>query len=102
MCIAALHVIMKKFCLIVCTFPEYFKTEFLAHLSRSSGWSVVITFHLSSICQHLWRTGSLKNPGPIFFELHVEPSIKGGFKICTDGHAPLTKIAAMPIYGKNT
>ena len=30
----------------------------------------------------------------------MKPSIKGALKICTNGHGPLTKMAAMPIYGK--
>ena len=37
---------------------------------------------------------------PIFFKLHFEPSVKGGFKICANGQGPLIKMAAMPIYGK--
>ena len=41
-------------------------------------------------------------PGPIFFKLHVEPSVKGGLKICSNGCGLLIKMAAMPIYGKNT
>ena len=41
-------------------------------------------------------------PGPIFFKLHMEPSVKGMLKIYTNGHGPLIKMAAMPIYGKNT
>ena len=40
--------------------------------------------------------------GPIFFKLLMEPSVKGGLKICTNGKGPLIKMAAMPIYGKNT
>ena len=38
-----------------------------------------------------------ENPGPISFKLHVEPSVKGGLKICSNGHSPLIKMAAMPI-----
>ena len=43
---------------------------------------------------------SSENPGPIFFKLHVEPSVKEVLKICSNGHGPLIKIAAIPIYGK--
>ena len=43
---------------------------------------------------------SSETPGPIFFKLHVEPSVQGRLKICSNGHGPLTKMAAMPIYGK--
>ena len=35
-------------------------------------------------------------PRPVFFKLHMEPSVKGGLKICTNGHVPLI----MPKYGK--
>ena len=45
---------------------------------------------------------SSESPGPIFFKLPVEPSVKKGLKICTNGHGPLIKMAAMAIYGKNT
>ena len=38
----------------------------------------------------------------IFFKLHVEPSVKKGLKICSNGQVLLIKIDAMPIYGKNT
>ena len=27
-------------------------------------------------------------PGPNFFKLHVEPCVKGGLEICTNGHGP--------------
>ena len=45
---------------------------------------------------------SSETPGPVFFKLHVKPSVKGGLKIYTNGHSPLTMMATMPIYGKNT
>ena len=44
---------------------------------------------------------SSETPGPIFFKLHVNPSVEGGLKICTNGHGPLIKMATMRIYGKN-
>ena len=43
---------------------------------------------------------SSETPSPIFFKLHVEPSVKGGLEICTTSYGPLIKMAAMPIYGK--
>ena len=36
---------------------------------------------------------SSENPGQIFFRLHVEPSVEGGLKICTNGHSLLIKMA---------
>ena len=53
----------------------------------------MITCHSSSV--HTSET-----PGPIFFNLHEEPSVDGGLKICTNSHGLLIKRAAMPIYGK--
>ena len=40
--------------------------------------------------------------GPVFFKLHVEPSVKGGLKIYTNGHSPLIKMTTMPVYATNT
>ena len=45
---------------------------------------------------------SSETPGQVFFKPYVESSVKEGFKIYINGHGPLIKIAAMPIYGKNT
>ena len=41
-------------------------------------------------------------PWPILFKLHVEPCVKGGLKIYTNGHGLFIRMAAMPIYRKNT
>ena len=43
-----------------------------------------------------------ETPGPIFFKLYVELSVKRGMNICTNGHGPFNKMVAMPIYGKTT
>ena len=34
---------------------------------------------------------------PIFFKFHLEPSVDGGVKICTNGHGLSNKMAVMPI-----
>ena len=34
---------------------------------------------------------------PISTKFHVDPTVETGFKVCSNGHAPLT---VMPIYGK--
>ena len=44
---------------------------------------------------------SSETSGPIFIKLHVEPSVKRGLKIYTNGHGLFIKMVAMPIYGKN-
>ena len=38
---------------------------------------------------------------PNFFKVHVEPCVIGGFKICTNGHGPEIKMAALPIYSSH-
>ena len=39
--------------------------------------------------------------GPIEAKSHVEPLWDGGTKVCSNGTGHMTKMAAMPIYGKN-
>ena len=38
---------------------------------------------------------------PIKAKFHVEPPWEGGMKVCINGLGHMTKMAAMPIYGKN-
>ena len=38
---------------------------------------------------------------PIKAKLYVEPPWEGGTKVCINGPGHMTKMAAMPIYGKN-
>ena len=45
---------------------------------------------------------SSKNTVLVFNRFHSGPSVKVGLKICSNGSAPLNKMAAMPIYGKST
>ena len=39
--------------------------------------------------------------GPIEAKFHTEPPWNGGTKVCSNGPGHMTKMAAMPIYGKN-
>ena len=39
--------------------------------------------------------------GPIEAKFHVEPPWDGGTKVCSNGICHMTKLATMPIYGKN-
>ena len=39
--------------------------------------------------------------GPIEAKFHVEPPWDVGMKVCSNGPGHMTKLAAMPIYGKN-
>ena len=38
---------------------------------------------------------------PIEAKFHMEPPWDGGTKVCSNGPGHMTKMAAMPIYGKN-
>ena len=38
---------------------------------------------------------------PIKAKFYVEPPWEGGTKVCINGPGHMTKMAAMPIYGKN-
>ena len=39
--------------------------------------------------------------GPVEAKFHMEPPWDGGTKVCSNGSGHMTKMAAMPIYGKN-
>ena len=38
--------------------------------------------------------------GPIKAKFHVEPPLDGWMEVCSNGIGNMTKISAMPIYGK--
>ena len=44
---------------------------------------------------------SFETTGPIEAKFYVEPSWDGGTKVCSNGPGHMTKMATMPIYGKN-
>ena len=44
---------------------------------------------------------SSETPGPVNAKLHVEHPQEGRTKVCINGPGHMTKMAAMPIYGKN-
>ena len=45
---------------------------------------------------------SLETVGPIEAKFHIDPPWDGGTKVCSYGPGHMTKMAAMPIYGKNS
>ena len=55
----------------------------------------------SSVRQH-FQTSSPETTGPIKLKFHKETPKDAGTKVCSNGPGPMTKTAAMPIYGKNT
>ena len=44
---------------------------------------------------------SCETTGPIVAKFHVEPPWDRGMKVCSNGSGHMTKMATMPIYGKN-
>ena len=44
---------------------------------------------------------SSETTGPIEAKFHVEPPWDGETKVCSNGPGQMTKMAVMPIYGKN-
>ena len=60
--------------------------------------SVVVTL-TSVVRPHLLKTSPLKTRGQ-FSSNHVEPSVRGGLKVCSNSQGPLIKMAAMSRYGK--
>ena len=44
---------------------------------------------------------SLETTRPTEAKFHVEPPLDGWMKACLNGPGHMTKMAAMPIYGKN-
>ena len=55
-----------------------------------------------SYCDHLPFVvhPSVVHHPAICLQFHVEPFVKGGLKIHTNGHSPFIKMATMPIYDK--
>ena len=64
----------------------------LRSLSSSLSWSFSTIFK---------RLNSSETAWPIKAKFYVEPLWEGGTKVCINGPGLMTKMAAMPIYGKN-
>ena len=73
------------------------KTAFVA---RAEGSLVSLSYGKAVVClfSNVISSGTT---GPIEVKFHVEPPWDGGKKVCIWGPGHLTKVAAMPIYGKN-
>ena len=52
-------------------------------------------------CQQCWNIFSSETALPIKAKFYVEPPWEGGTKVYINGPGHMTKMAAMPIYGKN-
>ena len=53
------------------------------------------------VCMSTFSNISSETAGLIKAKFHMEPPWDGGTKVCTNGLGHMTKIAALPIYGKN-
>ena len=77
---------------------------FLAHLSRRLKGELIV-YPCSGVrgrCRPPFsNVFSSETAWPIKAKFYVEPPWEGGTKVCINGPGHMTKMAAMPIYGKN-
>ena len=93
----------SKLVFVVCV-----RLFFLAHLSRSLIGELIV-YPYSGVrrrCRCRCRPPfsnvfSSETAWPIKAKFYVEPPWEGGTKVCINGAGHMTKMAAMPIYGKN-
>ena len=89
------------------TCAGWFASLLLAHLSQRLIWwayrigrpPLTVVRHMSS--SMLFKHLSSETTGPIKVKFHMELLWDGGTKVCSNGPGHITKMAAMPIYGKN-
>ena len=82
---------------------------FLAHLSprltsELIGYPWIRHQSSSSVVRRLFTFSNIfssETAWPIKAKFYVEPPWEGGTKVCINGPGHMTKMAAMPIYGKN-
>ena len=84
--------------------------QLLAHLSQRLTSELIgypwirrlsVRRRLSSVRSHFQTSSPLKTAWPIKAKFYVEPPWEGGTKVYMNGPGHMTKMAAMPIYGKN-
>ena len=79
---------------------------FLAHLSRRLIGELIVypcsgVRHCCRRCPPFSNVFSSITTWPIKAKFYVEPPWEGGTKVYINGPGHMTKMAAMPIYGKN-
>ena len=52
------------------------------------------------VCMYVCQTSSPKKPPGQSVKFHMEPPRDGETKVCSTGPGHMSKMAAMPIYGK--
>ena len=53
------------------------------------------------MCVNIFKRLLLRTTGPLEAKFHMESPCNGRMKVCSNGPGHMTKMAAMPIYGKN-
>ena len=75
-----------------------YPTIFSSPEAKAQWWA----YMMSSVCSvSTFSNISSETTQPIKAKFHVEPPWDRGMKVCSNGPGNMTKIAAMPIYGKN-
>ena len=89
-------------------FPSVLSRIFLAHLSRRlTGELIGYSWIRRPSVRRRRRPSTFSNifssetAWPIKATFYVEPPWEGGTKVCINGPGHMTKMAAMPNYGKN-
>ena len=54
-----------------------------------------------SVVVHTSNIFSSETIGPVKVKFHIEPPWDGGTKVCSNDPGHITRMAHMPIYGKN-
>ena len=82
-------------------------TLFISSPEPSGSQGELIVYPCSGVrrrrcrCQQCLNIFSSETAWPIKAKLYVEPPWEGGTKVYINGPSHVTKMAAMPIYGKN-
>ena len=78
----------------------------MVHLSRRLTGELIIYPYSGDVCRPWSSTISKiffsETTWPIKLKFYVEPPCVGGMKVCSRDLGHITKMAAMPIYGKNS
>ena len=85
---------------------DFYFLFLLAHLSQRLIGEHIIVYPCSSVrhcrrCRPPFSNVSSETAWPIKAKFYVEPPWEEGMKVYINGPGHMTKMAAMPIYGKN-
>ena len=88
------------------SFAFFFYVSFLAHLSRRLTGELIgyQWIRRPSVRRRPFTFSNIfssETAWPIKAKFYDEPPWEGGTKVCINGPGHMTKMAAMPIYGKN-